>query len=140
MTTFTSRTGKLSCSPEDVFDFVTDISNFRQFVPDQGIERLKIEKDRCSFYVSPVGEIKISLADREPFSKVVYSGIAPVSNDFSLILDITAGNPGNAVVKVTLNAEMNPFLNMMASKPISRFLEILIDKMEEFRGWKNTKA
>ncbi len=139
MTTYTSRTGNLSCSSVDVFEFVTDITNFKQFIPDQNVEQLKIEKDRCSFYVPGIGEIRVSLAEKEPYSKVVYSGSAPGANYFNLILEITGEMRDKAVVKVTLNAEMNPFLRMMASKPVSRFLETLIDRMEEFTGWKRTK-
>jgi hypothetical protein len=30
-------------------------------------------------------------------------------------------------------------MKMMAAKPISQFLEMLINEMEKFRDWKNTK-
>ena len=45
----------------------------------------------------------------------------------------------HADVKVTLSADLNPMMKMMASKPIGQFLEMLINEMESFRGWKETK-
>ncbi len=44
-----------------------------------------------------------------------------------------------AEVKVTLSADLNPMMKMVAAKPISQFLELLISEMEAFNGWNNTK-
>jgi hypothetical protein len=41
-------------------------------------------------------------------------------------------------VKVTLGADLNPMMKMMAVKPIRQFLEMLIDEMEKFTDWRNT--
>ncbi len=131
---FKSRTGKLNCKPVEIFKFVTDIRNFRQFVR-QDIEDLKIDRESCSFHISPLGNVSLKIAQKEPSKKVVYAGSALSSNDFSLLLDIREGEAGKAEVMVTLDAEMNPVLKMMAAKPVTRFLETLIDEMEKFRDW-----
>jgi carbon monoxide dehydrogenase subunit G len=136
---FESRTGKLTCTPPEIFDFVTDIRNLRQFVPDGTIDDLQIDSDSCSFHVSPLGKVSLNLSEKEPFNKVVYTGNVLQSNDFSLVLNIKENNAGKAEVNLKLAAHLNPLLKMMAAKPINSFLEKLIDEMEKFKGWRTAK-
>jgi len=139
ISTFESRTGSLSCTPSEIFDFVTDIRNFRQFVPEGTIEDLKIGVESCSFRVSPVGNVKVNLTQKVPYTKVVYDGSVLQSNDFSLILDIKENAGGKAIVNLKLAAQLNPLLKMMAAKPIGDFLGKMVDEMERFRGWQPVK-
>lgn len=137
---FESRTGNLSCKPGEVFNFVTDIRNFKQFVPGGRVDNLQMEKESCSFHISPLGTVNLNISKKEPDSNVTFSGSALKSNDFSLLLDITENAAGKAEVKVTLNADLNPILKMMAAKPVMQFLEKLIDEMERFKGWQDFDA
>jgi carbon monoxide dehydrogenase subunit G len=136
---YKSRTGKLSASAEEVFTFVTDIRNFERFIPDGTITGWKGEKESCSFNVSMLGTVNVKLAEKERFSKVIFEGDALRKNDFSLTLDISDNINSHADVRVLLNADLNPIMKMMAAKPINQFLEMLINEMERFRGWNDTK-
>jgi hypothetical protein len=119
-----------------VFDFVTDIRNFEQFIPDGTINGWQPGKDECSFNVSMVGSVSVRIEKKEPYSRVVFSGDALKTNDFSLILNIRDNPDNTAEVKVLLEAELNPMLKMLANNPINQFLEILIREMENFKGWR----
>jgi hypothetical protein len=134
---YESRTGILSCSPEELFDFVTEIRNFEQFIPQGSVSNWTTGIDTCSFSVSMIGTVTVRITRKEPFSKVIYSGDAMKKNDFSLELLISSGHENNAGVKVLLAADLNPMLKMVANQPIRQFLDILIREMENFRGWKN---
>jgi carbon monoxide dehydrogenase subunit G len=136
---FESRTGKLTCSAEEIFDFMTDIRNFEQFIPKGNINNWKADKESCSFSVSMLGTVSVRLAEKEKCNKVVFMGDALKKNDFSLTLDISDNLNKTADVKVKLSADLNPMMKMMATKPIGQFLEMLINEMENFRGWKGTK-
>jgi carbon monoxide dehydrogenase subunit G len=136
---FESRTGKLTCSAEEIFDFVTNIRNFEQFIPKGNINNWKADKESCSFSVSMLGTVSVRLAEKEKCNKVVFMGDALKKNDFSLTLDISDNLNKTADVKVKLSADLNPMMKMMATKPIGQFLEMLINEMENFRGWKDTK-
>jgi hypothetical protein len=54
------------------------------------------------------------------------------------VLTIDGKDNDKAEVKVSLYADLNPILKMMAAKPITLFLETLIKEMEGFRGWKDS--
>ena len=137
---FESRKGSLTCSAEEFFVFVTDIRNLQQFVPAGTITDLHVEKETCSFRIQHIGGVKFRLSEKEPFSKVVYSGNALNMNDFTLFIRIIGINHSHTEVCLALEAEMNPILKMMAAKPVAGFLETLIDEMERFRGWTDTKV
>jgi len=132
---FQSRKGVVSATPRAVFEFVTDLRNFRQFVPENRISSLEIDKESCSFSVPVVGNVNVRLAAAEPYSRVAYSGKALQDNEFSLTLEISGPGDGTSEVRLFLEAELNPILKMMATEPIGRFLETLVDEMEKFTGW-----
>ncbi len=134
---FESRTGTLSCTSEEVYNFVTDIRNFGQFIPDGTLTHWQAERDSCSFRVSVAGAISVRITGKVPYSRVSYNGDALKKNDFSLVLNINNSKSDSAEVKILLEAELNPMLRMMASKPVVQFLEMMISEMEKFREWRN---
>lgn len=136
---FESRSGKLTCNAEEVFAFVTDIRNFERFIPKGTINNWNAEKESCSFSVSMLGTVTLRLAEKEKYDKVVFTGDALKKNDFTLKLNISNNLKDPAEVKVSLNADLNPMMKMMAAKPIGQFLEILIREMENFKDWKDIK-
>jgi hypothetical protein len=136
---YESRSGKLTCSASELFSFVTDIRNFGQFIPDGTITDWHAEKESCNFNVSMLGTVSFRLVEKEKYSKIVFNGDALKKNDFTLVLHITDNNNNPAEVKVTLNAELNPMLKMMAANPIIQFLEMLVSQMESFDGWNNVR-
>jgi carbon monoxide dehydrogenase subunit G len=138
MSYFESRSGKLTCNPEEAFTFVTDIRNFERFIPNGTINNWHAERDSCSFDVSMVGTVSFRLAEKDKFTRVVFNGDALKKNDFSLVLHISENGNNPADVKVSLSADLNPMMKMVAAKPIGQFLEILINEMESFSGWKAT--
>jgi hypothetical protein len=133
---FESRTGILTCNAEDLYNFVTDIRNFQRFVPKGTINDWNAEKEACSFSVSMIGTVNLRLGEKEKYNLVAYSGDALKKNDFSFILNIADNGKDPSEVKVSLKADLNPMMKIMATKPISQFLEMLISEMERFRGWK----
>jgi len=139
-TKFESRVGKLTCNSEEVYDFVTDLRNFERFLPHDVVTDWHAEKNSCNFSVHPLGNVNLRLTEKEPSRKVIFSGEALQTNSFSLFLQISGTDSKPAEVRITLNAELNPILKIMAAKPVTIFLEALITEMERFRGWHDIKA
>jgi len=139
MTVFESRTGNLSCSQREVYTFVSDIRNFERFAPENTINAWNAEKESCSFNVSMIGKVQVSISDKQEFSHIVFKGTALSDNNFTLDVNIARLNDQKAAVKITLHAELNQMLKMIASKPIKQFLDILIDEMEKFKDWNDIK-
>ncbi len=136
---FESRIGKIKYSSADVYTFVTDVRHFEQFAPSGTINDWKADKEFCSFSVSMIGTVSVRLKEKCPFTSVVYEGDALKKNDFVLTLNITETGKDQCDVKVSLSADLNPMMKMMAVTPINQFLELLLKEMEKFTGWKNVK-
>jgi hypothetical protein len=136
---FESRYGKVSCNAREVFEFVTDIRNFEQFVPANTITNWKTDKDSCSFNVSMLGTVAVRLSEKTEYTKVVFNGDALKKEDFTLTLNIYDDQKESASISVILLADLNPMMKMVAVKPINQFLEMLVTEMEKFRGWKDVK-
>jgi carbon monoxide dehydrogenase subunit G len=137
---FESRTGKLTSSAEEVFGFLTDTRNFERFIPNDTITNWQAEKESCSFNVSMLGTVSLRLSENEKYKRVVFHGDALKKNDFEIVFHITGYNTDPAEVKVSLKADLNPVLKMMAAKPLGQFLEILIKEMENFNSWSDIKV
>jgi len=139
ISTFESRTGNLSCTSQEFFDFATDLRNIRQFVPVGSINEIHVDRESCSFQVPSLGKIDMKLSEKEPHTKVVYKGNIFQSNEFSLMGSIKTRTAGNAEVIFRLTAQLNPILKLMASQYIGKLLETFISEMEKFRNWSEVK-
>ena len=134
-TSYESRTGRLSCTPAEVFVFITDIRNFGRFVNEGTISGWKAEKDSCSFSVSMLGTVNVRLIEKEFCTRVLFQGDALSKNDFRIDVRISGEVEEPAEVNLSLNADMNPVMKMMAEKPIRQFMEMLMQEIENFRDW-----
>jgi hypothetical protein len=132
---FESRVARLSCSPEVFYNFITDIRHFEQFIPGGAISNWQAEKEKCHFQVPSFGKAEARISEKTPFRKVVFSGNVLQNNEFFLIADISENGKSLSEVKLTLTADLNPFLRLMAAGPIERALETLVAEMEKFEKW-----
>ena len=130
-----SRPGKLSCTPGEAFNFITDLRNFGRFVKEGTISSWHAEKESCSFSVSMLGTVSIRLVERENSSRVVYQGDALSKNDFTIYVNISGELAERAGVSLSLSANLNPVMKMMAEKPIIQFMEMMMQEIESFRDW-----
>jgi carbon monoxide dehydrogenase subunit G len=136
---FESRSGKLTCTITELFNFITDIKNFEQFIPEGNINNWQATSDDCRFQVPPLGSVTARITEKTPYSQVAYSGDALQKNDFNLVVHISENERKLAEVRLSLTADLNPFIKMMAAGPIEKFLEKLISEMEIFEKW-NVKS
>jgi hypothetical protein len=136
---FESRKGKIVSSAEDIFSFVTDLRNFAQFAPEGTITNWTAEREICSFSVPMLGTVGFKIKEKEPHTRVIYEGDALKKNDFVISLHITETGHELSDIIISLNADLNPMMKMMAASPINQFLEIIVKEMESFKGWKQVR-
>jgi hypothetical protein len=135
---YISRKGVLSCTGDEFFGFISDIRNFKQFIPEGNIKNWHATSDSCSFGVPPLSTVTVRLSEKIPFSSVSFSGDVLQKNDFNLKVGIINNENKLAEVSLILAVDLNPVLKMMASGPIEKFLETLISEMEKFDKWNQT--
>lgn len=130
MTRIESDKEVVSKSPEELFNFLSNFNNYQKLMPEQ-ITNWKSTEDECSFTISGMANLGMKISEKKPnnFIRVVRHGEAPF--DFTLECMMNEKSPGNSEVQMAFNAELNPMLKMMATKPLTNFLNILVTKLKE---------
>ena len=131
MTEFTSQIRTIPHNDARVFAVLSDLSNMqrvRQSLPQDSVKAFTLTDDRCSFEVSPIGKIEFHIVDREPNKTIKFETTqSPVPLLLWIQLKQVAEN--DTRMKMTVRAELNPFLKPMVSKPmqdaVNKISEIL---------------
>ncbi|MBE0675982.1 MAG: hypothetical protein IH591_15100 [Bacteroidales bacterium] len=134
-TEFVSRTGEVGAETGKVYGLAGDMGNFTRFVPAGSVNNWHADSDSCSFEISPLGKVKVSITEREPFSKIKYEGVAMNSIPFRVWLQLKENGPANTRFRIVLRVELNPFYKMMVTGAINEYLGRLIDEIEAFDKW-----
>lgn len=129
MTEFTSQIRTIPHNDARVFAVLSDLSNMqrvRQSLPQDSVKAFTLTDDHCSFEVSPIGKIEFHIVDREPNKTIKFETTqSPVPLLLWIQLKQVAEN--DTRMKMTVRAELNPFLKPMVSKPMQE----AVDKIAE---------
>lgn len=114
----------VSKSPENVFDFLADVKNFKSLMPDNISKFEILSEDTFLFALKGMPEIILKKKEVMPPNKIVL-GAAGGKIDFSLTGNITKIDEANSEVQLVFSGDFNPMMAMMIKGPISKFIETL---------------
>jgi len=127
-----SRIGKVIYSDEEVYNFLTDFNNFKNLIPEDKVSNWKSDENSCSFTVSPIGETGIKIIEKEPYKLIKLSSLENDKFNFIFWVQLKNVSEKDTRIKLTLEADLNPMIQMMAKKPLQEFLDKLIDQLEKY--------
>ncbi|RZT00117.1 SRPBCC family protein [Aquimarina brevivitae] len=123
-----SSTVTVSKSPEEVFNFLTNVENFEQLMP-ESIQKFEMLNDtRFLFQLKGMPEIVLEKKETEEFSKVIL-GAASDKLPFTLTANIEAQDEQNSNVQLVFDGEFNAMMAMMIKKPLQNFINTLSDNI-----------
>ena len=94
------------------------------------VNDFKYDEDTVSLNVAPVGELKLRICDREEPKCVKFETVqSPVP--FNLWIQVLPVDEQNSKMKLTLKAELNPFIKSMVEKPLQDGLEKIADALAQ---------
>ena len=129
MTDFVSEIKAIPYNEDRIFSMLSDLSNLERIkdrIPEDKISGFEFDKDTCSFSVQPVGKITFSIIEREPCKTIKFTTTnSPVPLFLWIQLKQVAEN--DTRMKMTVRADLNPFIKPMVSKP----LQDALDKISE---------
>jgi len=129
MTEFVSEIKTIPYNEIDVFAILSDFSNIERMkdkIPQDKISDFSFDKDSCSFSISPIGEIKFSIVEREPCKTIKFKADeSPI--DITLWIQLKQVDENGTKMKLTVKAELNPFIKPMVSKPIQEGINKVAD-------------
>ncbi|MFD0834130.1 SRPBCC family protein [Mariniflexile aquimaris] len=112
-------------SPEDVFNFLSEIKNFESLMPENISKFEVLSEDTFLFALKGMPEIILKKKESLPPNKIVL-GAAGGKIDFSLIGNITKKEDNSSDVQLEFTGDFNPMMAMMIKGPISKFIETLV--------------
>ena len=139
---YVSSPHEIAWSQESVFTKISNLKNLEQFVPSEKIEELnkkgidskgfKVDdfsatEDRCSFTISPVGNVGIGIVEREPYKSIKFQGEKSVPFPVTMWVQLVAIDENSCKIRLTLHAELNMMIKMM----VASYLEKGIEKVAE---------
>ncbi len=128
MTRLESKIVVLNQTPSQVFSFLSDFNNYEKLMPGQVTDWVS-DSESCSFNIKGMASLGMAFESKTPNTeiKIKRNGKAPF--DFILFCNIGTGTISDtATLQLYFDADLNPFLKMMAEKPLTNFLNLLVDE------------
>ncbi|MCD7936504.1 MAG: SRPBCC family protein [Tannerellaceae bacterium] len=120
MTEFVSEVKQIPYSDERVFNMLSDLSNLEKIkdrIPQDKIKEFSFDTDTCSVSVDPVGTITFQIVERDPFKTIKFTTTnSPVP--LHLWIQLKQVEENDTRMKITVRADISPFLKPMVSKPL----------------------
>lgn len=143
---FKSNWTKNQISDKELFDYIGDMNNMPSILPEQVVD-VKADHDNLSFTIQGMGSIALRVAKREPnkLIQLVPEGKTP----FQFVLNIyirDTESPSHQVTKsmsvseseseccFEIDAQLNPLMQMMASRPLQNLVNMMASRAEELKG------
>lgn len=128
-----SRIGKIQANQEKAYNILSDFSNLGNYVPDDQVQDFTSDADSCSFTVEKIGQFGMRIIEREPSKLIKIANDENVPFKFNMWIQLKDVEEFDTRVKITLRADLNPMLKMVAKKPLTQFVNTLVDRLEQIR-------
>ena len=132
-TKFESSIKQVPYPQEAVYRNISDLRNLEKVkdrVPDDKVSDFTFDEDTVGINVAPVGELKLRICDREEPKCVKFETIqSPVP--FNVWIQVLPVDEQNSKMKVTVKAELNPFIKGMVEKPLQEAVEKIADALAQ---------
>jgi carbon monoxide dehydrogenase subunit G len=126
----TTEKKTVSKNIKDVYEFVIDLKNFEQLMPDS-IDKFEVlDNDTFLFALKGMPQIVLKRNNQQPFNQLVL-GAASEKLPFTLTVDIASINDNETEVGLSFEGEFNAMMAMMIKTPISNFMNALSENLSE---------
>ncbi|MBT8261933.1 MAG: SRPBCC family protein [Bacteroidia bacterium] len=125
-----SKKVQVQKSAEDLCSYLSDVKNFEQLMP-ENISKFEVISDNTFvFALKGMPEIGLKVKEVSSPNKVVLGAISD-KIPFQLTGNIEDNGVNSSEAELVFNGEFNPMMAMMIKGPITKFLETLVNNMEQ---------
>lgn len=133
MTKFESSVKQIPYPVEDVYRNISDLSNLervRDRVPEDKLNSFTFDSDSVSVNVSPVGDLKLRIIEREE-GKCVKFETEQSPLPFNLWIQVLPVSETESKMKVTVKADIPFMLKGMVAGPLQDGVEKIADALSK---------
>lgn len=131
MATFESSVRQIPHSQQAVYNMLSDLSNIdrvKDRIPADKLNDLTFDADSMSIS-TPMGAVKLKIVDRED-PKCIKFETEQSPLPFNFWIQILPVTDTTCKMKLTIKAELNPFIKGMVSKPLQEGIEKIADALQ----------
>ena len=124
-----SKKGEINKPSIEVFQYLTDMNNFKNLLPQDKISEWTSDKNQCSFKIQGATTISfvIDSVEEPKLIHMVSGENAPFK--FKLDVHLDEDN-GNTVGYQIFDADINMFMKMMVEKPLKNLYDFIVDRLQ----------
>ena len=129
MTEFVSEIKTIPSGNRVVYETLADLNNLEKLkncIPSDKIENFTFDSDSCSFSIHPVGKVRFSIVNREPL-KTIKLIADPSPMEVNIWIQLKETGERETKMKLTIKADLNPFLKPMLSQPLQEGINQIAD-------------
>lgn len=135
MSTFESSIREIPYAQTVVYNMLSDLSNLEKVkdkIPADKLEQFSFDADSIYINANPVGQIKLRIIDREE-PKCIKFETEQSLIPFNFWIQLLPVTETSCKMKLTIKADLNPFIKGMVKKPLSEGIEKLADLLQNIR-------
>ncbi len=121
MTSFTSS-AQINAPVEEVYAFLEDFNRHQSLMPDS-IQNWKADHNVASFDIKGMASLHLHIVERQAGRAIRITPAAKAPFDLELRWDINPIGDAQTQVVLTLQAQLNAMMKMMASGPLKKLVE-----------------
>ena len=134
MTTFESTIRQIDYSQQSVYNLLSDLSNIdrvKDRLPADKLNGLTFDTDFIAI-TTPMGAVKLYIIEREE-PKCIKFETAESPLPFNFWIQILPMDEQRSKMKLTIKADLNPFIKGMVSKPLKEGIEKIADALQAIK-------
>lgn len=131
MTTIESSIRQINAPQQAVYNMLSDLGNvekLRRKIPEDKVQNLEFDHDSISVKTQ-LGSVKLAIVDREE-PKMIKFETQESPLPFNFWVQILPLDAATSKMKLTIKADINPFMAGMVKKPLQEGIEKIADALQ----------
>lgn len=131
-TKFESTVRRIPYAQQTVYNTLSDLRNLekvRDKIPEDKLENLSFDSESITIKAPMVGDIRLRMVEREEPKTIKFeTEKSPVP--FNFWIQLLPMEADACKMKLTIRAELNPFIKGMVQKPLQEGIEKIADMLQ----------
>lgn len=124
-----SNIEKISSSGKKVREFLENISNYEQLMPDR-VEDWRCDGSQCHFSIKGTADLGFKIIGTND-EKITLSQDDETKLSFTINVFVNQFQENSCECNMILEASINPVMEMMITNPLKNFLNMMLEKLSK---------
>lgn len=128
-----SQTVSLNSSQDEVFNYLTDLNNYKQLLPEKNISDFNSSVNTCQFKIQNIYTIGLEKNGTQDNSEIKLRSTQNSPVKFDLTINLSRPN-GTTEAYLDCQADVSGMLKMMVENPLKNLFSHMANRLKELKG------